>query len=94
MSAVETPATVTSFARPLGRRLGDFAFAFFRVRRNRSDMRRLNRLSDWQLADIGLSRADLDYAWDCPAITGDPTLRLDELIRRRDRIEAAARRVA
>lgn len=94
MSAVEIPATVTSFARPLGRRLGAFAFSFFRVRKNRRAMRHLNRLSDWQLADIGLSRTDLDDAWDCAAITGDPTLRLDELTRRRDRIEAAARRVA
>src|SRR5690606_39231007 len=94
MSAVGNHATAKPFALLWTRQLAGFARSILHIRKNRHDMRRLRELCDWQLADIGLSRDDLHYAGDCPAIIGDPTLRLDELVRRRNGIEAVARRVA
>lgn len=94
MSAIETSTTPSVFASHAPeQRLVKLARTLLRRIRNRRDMRRLQALSDWQLADIGLSRDDLDIAWAGSADI-DPTARLDGLVRHRNRIEAAARRVA
>ena len=51
-------------------------------------------MSDAELADIGLTRADLHVAIDLP-FTGDPTVRLRSIRQvRSENIEAMARRVA
>lgn len=64
-----------------------------RIWRNRSAMRRLTELSDWELADIGLERDDLFVAYEGP-LGGDPTQTLQRIARDRARAEYAARQVS
>lgn len=52
------------------------------IMRNRREFRRLGEMSDIELADIGLTRADLQLVSELP-LTDDPTARLGTLIRRR-----------
>jgi uncharacterized protein YjiS (DUF1127 family) len=59
---------------------------------NRKQFRRLRDMSDWELADIGLSRDDLRDAWK-RRIDTDPLRYLSAVARSRDTIEDAARRV-
>lgn len=59
---------------------------------NRRQFRRLRDMSDWELADIGLSRDDLRDAWS-RRIDTDPLRYLSALARSRGTIEDAARRV-
>jgi len=51
--------------------------------RNRRDFARLGEMSDIELADIGLTRADLLLASDLP-LGSDPTARLGAIARRRE----------
>ena len=59
---------------------------------NRKQFRRLRDMSDWELADIGLSRDDLHDAWK-RRIDTDPLRYLSAVARSRGSIEDAARRV-
>lgn len=62
--------------------------------KNRRAFYRLGEMTDTELADIGLTRADLHVAIDLP-FTGDPTSRLRSIRQVRiENIEAMARRVA
>lgn len=66
----------------------------FRAWKNRREIYHLGELSDAQLADIGLVRADLHVAWRAP-IGSDPTARLGAMSEARMRAaESAARRIA
>jgi len=56
--------------------------AFLRAWRNRRAFYRLGELTDAELADIGLTRADLHVAIDVP-FGGDPTVKLRALAGRR-----------
>lgn len=58
--------------------------------RNRREIYRLGELSDTELADIGLTRADLHVAVGHP-LAADPTASLSIIVRRRQ--EDAARSV-
>jgi uncharacterized protein YjiS (DUF1127 family) len=65
--------------------------SFIRIWRNRQAFGRLADLSDKELADIGLIRADLMTADNGH---GDPTARLSMIVHQRLSAEDAARRVA
>ncbi|MBN9243659.1 MAG: DUF1127 domain-containing protein [Mesorhizobium sp.] len=66
----------------------------YRAWKNRRAFYRLGELSDTELADIGLTRADLSVAIDMPLGT-DPTRRLRAIAaERNETIEDAARRAA
>lgn len=60
--------------------------------RNRREFYRLGELSDAELADIGLTRADLHVAVGHP-FGIDPTASLDSVVRRRFEDERAARSI-
>lgn len=62
-----------------------------RTWKNRQQFKRLVDLSDWELADIGVTRADLFRA-DAHGY-GDPTARLNMVVSARLSGEDAARRV-
>jgi uncharacterized protein YjiS (DUF1127 family) len=67
--------------------------AFWRSLKNRRAFYRLGEMSDRQLADIGLTRADLSVAVDLP-FGYDPTSHLGAMARERIlRTEAQARQV-
>lgn len=65
----------------------------YRGMQNRSRARHLAELSDWELADIGLTRDDVTRAFRHRA-TIDPTPELQAIARSRSSLEDAARRVA
>lgn len=65
----------------------------YRAFRNRREFYRLGEFSDAELADIGLTRADLHVAVGNPFGTDDPTVMLNTAVRRRLEDEAAARSV-
>ena len=79
------PTAITNFAT----RTVEKVAAVFQAFKNRREMYRLGEMSDLELADIGLRRADLFVAMDAPA-TVDPTVRLSRLAAGNIR-EAAAR---
>lgn len=61
--------------------------------RNRRELYRLGEMSDFELADIGLTRGDLHVAIDAP-LGHDPTSRLGALARLNQiELERAARRI-
>jgi uncharacterized protein YjiS (DUF1127 family) len=64
----------------------------YKAFRNRREFYRLGELSDSELADIGLTRADLHVAVGHP-FAPDPTASLSVIVRRRLDGEAAARSV-
>jgi uncharacterized protein YjiS (DUF1127 family) len=66
-------------------------FNIYRAFRNRREFYRLGEFSDAQLADIGLTRADLHVAVARP-FAGDPTVSLNAMVRRRLEDEMAAAR--
>lgn len=71
-----TTLTMTGTTRPaLAVRLVRNAVDFYRAWKNRRAMYHLGLLSEWELADIGLTRADLHVAWRMP-LGADPTTRL------------------
>ncbi|WP_395382559.1 DUF1127 domain-containing protein [Mesorhizobium sp. UC22_110] len=81
-----TPAAAT---RVFNRMIG-----FFHARQNRRTFYRLGEMSDAELADIGLTRADLSVAIDLP-FGSDPTVKLRSIASERiASIEELARRVA
>lgn len=66
---------------------------FLRAMKNRREFYRLGEMSDAELSDIGLVRADLNVAMDLP-FTRDPTAHLGHMAEaRRREIEVMARRV-
>lgn len=66
----------------------------YRAWKNRRAFYRLGEMSDTELADIGLTRADLHVAIDVP-FGSDPTVRLRSIaIERAETIEDLARKVA
>ena len=89
-------------ARLLRRAALNTATNFYRAWKNRRAFYRLGEMSDAELADIGLTRADLHVAIDVP-FGGDPTVRLGHIAearaaqdpaRRQSRaVERAARRL-
>ena len=94
MAAVERSALSSPVGhRPaLARQVLRGLAALWRTLRNREEMRKLSDLSDWELADIGLTRDDLMAAYEMP-FTTDPTRMLDRRARERAALEAAARRI-
>ena len=66
-----TGALQPSFAVRLVRKVADILRAW----RNRREIYRLSEMSEWELADIGLTRADLSVVWNSP-LSVDPTARL------------------
>ncbi len=86
MHAATRPAAVT--------RVINAASAFFRAWRNRREFYRLGDMSDAELRDIGLTRADLHVAVGSP-FGIDPTVRLGAIVQARtENIEDMARRVS
>jgi uncharacterized protein YjiS (DUF1127 family) len=74
-------------------RLVQVAVKLLRALKNRREFYRLGELSDAELADIGLTRADLHVAYGHP-LGSDPTSALSVIVQRRaDDEEAAARSV-
>jgi uncharacterized protein YjiS (DUF1127 family) len=72
-------------------RVAQGAFNLYRAFKNRREFYRLGELSDAELADIGLTRADLHVAYGHPLGT-DPTSALSIIVQRRSEdTEAAAR---
>lgn len=66
----------------------------YRAWKNRRAFYRLGEMSDAELADIGLTRADLHVAIDVP-FGSDPTVKLRAIATERvDTVEDIARRVA
>ena len=63
----------------------------YRAFKNRREFYRLGEMSDAELADIGLTRADLHVAYGHPFAV-DPTLALSAMVRRRAEDEEAAAR--
>lgn len=60
--------------------------------KNRRQLRHLAHMSDYELADIGLVRTDIEIARNC-GYGVDPTSRLSRFARERHAIEESARRV-
>lgn len=84
MSTCElAPETARITIRPaVATRLWYGIVGLFRTCRNRLAFRRLGELTDAELADIGLTRADLRVASDVP-FGADPTVKLHALARQR-----------
>jgi len=64
----------------------------YRAFKNRREFYRMGELTDHELADIGLTRADLHVVVDLP-FGVDPTARLGSIARSRATVEDLARRV-
>lgn len=67
MSYADDASPLTAARKPaIGARWADRALALFgrfsEYWRNRRALRQLSEMSDWQLADIGLTRSDVDIA--------------------------------
>jgi uncharacterized protein YjiS (DUF1127 family) len=86
------PAASATRAAALVKRVSNGVRTILRAWRNRHHAATLHELSDHQLADIGLTRADLVVAMHAPLHT-DPTARLSSLARERYWTEFGARRV-
>jgi uncharacterized protein YjiS (DUF1127 family) len=72
-------------------RMVQAAFKLVTALKNRREFYRLGELSDAELADIGLTRADLHVAYGHPLGT-DPTSTLSVIVQRRAEDEEAAAR--
>jgi uncharacterized protein YjiS (DUF1127 family) len=72
-------------------RLVQVALNVFKAFKNRREFYRLGELSDAELADIGLTRADLHVAYGHP-LGIDPTSALNVIVQRRAEDEEAAAR--
>ena len=72
-------------------RLVQVAFNLLKALKNRREFYRLGDMSDAELADIGLTRADLHVVHGHPIGT-DPTATLSLIVRRRAEDEEAAAR--
>mgnify|MGYP002622254493 CR=1 FL=1 len=73
-------------------RLTEAVRMLVRSLKNRREVNYLSRLSDHQLADIGLTRTDLEVAMHSP-FKVDPTARLSRYAYERHVVENGARRV-
>lgn len=90
--ASETPRITSRPA--VATRVVNAAVNFYRAWKNRRAFYRLGEMSDAELADIGLTRADLHVAIDVP-FGRDPTAILREIASDRvETIEDFARKVA
>lgn len=65
--------------------------ALFRAWRNRGEMRRLSEMTEWELADIGLTRRDLVLAGS-GSIGSDPTRILQRIVAERAARDYAGRK--
>jgi uncharacterized protein YjiS (DUF1127 family) len=94
MTALDHDSCTIEAARPLGwlARVANMAAGLLAMAQNRKAMRQLGELTDYELHDIGLTRADLRDAFDLP-LRGSPTSRLSQIASHRA-AEQAARRVA
>ncbi|WP_265515517.1 DUF1127 domain-containing protein [Nitratireductor luteus] len=83
---------ITAAARPgFAARVARAAAGLLTLWKSRRAMRHLNDLSDWELADLGLVREDIARAYEIPLLD-DPTLRLQQIARKRARSETIMRR--
>ena len=73
-------------------RVANGARALLRALLNRRELTRLGDLTDYELADIGLKRADIELAMRSP-LAVDPTAQLSALAHERRRVENGARHV-
>ncbi|RJG46345.1 MULTISPECIES: DUF1127 domain-containing protein [unclassified Mesorhizobium] len=74
-------------------RVVNWLFNTYRALKNRREFYRMGEMTDHELADIGLTRADLHVVVDLP-FGVDPTARLGSMVSARsDVIEDMARRV-
>ncbi|MEO3386429.1 DUF1127 domain-containing protein [Mesorhizobium sp. CAU 1741] len=73
-------------------RLTEVLRMFVRSVKNRRELNHLWRLSDHELADIGLMRTDIEVVTHAP-LGVDPTVRLNRIARERGMVEMSARRV-
>lgn len=95
MSALDhCPEPMTAVARPaFVARVMQAAAKLFRAWRNRREIYRLGEMSEYELSDIGLTRADLRMAFHAPVGT-DPTSGLCAIAEARASArEDAARRI-
>ena len=81
------PRTVAAVAR-----LVETLARLVRSLKNRRQVNHLAQLSDYELADIGLMRTDLEVVMRTP-LGVDPTVRLSRFARERYIVESNARRV-
>lgn len=89
------PQTMQLAARPaFAARVMNTVASTFRAWKNRREVYRLGEMTDAELADIGLTRADLHVVVELP-FGADPTARLGSLARARSdsSMEELARRV-
>ena len=90
-AASRAASVVAHGAGPAVNRMGKLVTQAWRAWRNRREFYRLGEMSDTELADIGLTRADLHVAINGP-FGADPTARLGVMAERRLRsIEDGAR---
>jgi uncharacterized protein YjiS (DUF1127 family) len=88
-----TPAIHSATHPALVTRVVNAVSTFYRAWKNRREFYQLGNMSDSELADIGLTRADLHVAIQSP-FDFDPTARLSSLAQARAEAgEDAARRV-
>lgn len=73
-------------------RLGHAVLRLVTLWRNRRTFRRLSEMTDAELADIGITRADLDAATEV-SLSDDPTARLMAIADARAGLTAAAKSV-
>lgn len=94
MAALDSVSAAFGSARPsVVARATNAVAAILRAWKNRREVYRLGEMTDWELADIGLTRADLHVAIRAP-MTADPTVILGSAAEARAfAAEAAARRV-
>lgn len=71
-------------------RLGSATFRLVTLWKNRRTFRRLSEMTDAELADIGITRADIDDATEV-SFGRDPTARLMAIAGARDGLTAAAK---
>lgn len=82
MTAIEHSTGHFAATEKLATRVIAVASNLFRAWMNRRAFYRLGEMSDAELADIGLTRADLSVAIDLP-FGADPTARLNDITRSR-----------
>jgi len=96
------PMTTGTLRPALAVRAAQNLVAAFRAWKNRRAIYHLGMMSEWELADIGLTRADLHVAWRAP-FGVDPTVKLGHIAEaraaqelraaNREAVERAAREV-
>ncbi len=96
------PMTTGTLRPALAVRAAQNLVAAFRAWKNRREIYHLGMMSEWELADIGLTRADLHVAWREP-FGVDPTVKLGHIAEaraaqelraaNREAVERAAREV-